>query len=577
MAKGKFLISIVTALYLSTSVQASANDGGAIVGGLLGIFAGAVAADMARKNQRAHERQQYRQQKNAELIAARAEVQRRLNDLGFNAGYPDGVYGPQTRQAIAAFQDSIGANSDGKITKDQIAILYEKSDQGYAQQQYANNEPQTQPTYGQQNAAPAIGYNAPAQAYVQPQSQAQALTSEAWEEPEAPIAQQNGTGGTATAYVDPANPQYAQAGQAGAQAWEEPDAPGTTSSAPTASTQPVANPVDGVMNTIAEAVCNDNSALFESVRSFVQANVVTKEQVSKKIRETYPTCVVRGYKNSLKMLVEFEGMDATFPIWLVSTDYHHGDSTYMSFDHAAIRSKDSSYVLMTANYAQLSIHLNSYMYYNRPDSDVNRILEQNVNKRDCLGYPPLYYAATNKNWDMIKWLIEKGANPNLIVPYTVRDVGFLEEAVEKSIPITTIGNNSKGYGLKSQYSCVDNGPSAALMNSYKSNNELVPLWTFLARALSTNETSDSNAYFLSRVMPMVPSVPRTTIPDLMDLSEWRPNVNYQQHLDIVKAFVAKGADINAPTREDGTPIKIWVAHQIQPNALQQLLAIGARM
>ena len=41
-------------------------------------------------------------------------IQQRLNQRGFNAGSPDGVAGPMTRAAIAAFQRSAGLTADGQ-------------------------------------------------------------------------------------------------------------------------------------------------------------------------------------------------------------------------------------------------------------------------------------------------------------------------------------------------------------------------------------------------------------------------------------------------------------------------------
>lgn len=40
-------------------------------------------------------------------------VQERLRDLGYSAGVPDGVYGPQTRSAIQAFQAASGLDESG--------------------------------------------------------------------------------------------------------------------------------------------------------------------------------------------------------------------------------------------------------------------------------------------------------------------------------------------------------------------------------------------------------------------------------------------------------------------------------
>ncbi len=41
-------------------------------------------------------------------------IQQRLNERGFNAGVPDGIAGPQTRSAIAAFQSASGFAPDGQ-------------------------------------------------------------------------------------------------------------------------------------------------------------------------------------------------------------------------------------------------------------------------------------------------------------------------------------------------------------------------------------------------------------------------------------------------------------------------------
>lgn len=57
-----------------------------------------------------------------------AELQRRLNTLGFYDSEVDGLYGEQTRNAVAAFQRSVGLNPDGLInftTWDRIQEAYQ--------------------------------------------------------------------------------------------------------------------------------------------------------------------------------------------------------------------------------------------------------------------------------------------------------------------------------------------------------------------------------------------------------------------------------------------------------------------
>lgn len=59
-------------------------------------------------------------------IAAREErraIQGALNSFGFDAGTPDGVFGPRTRSAVSAYQEVIGAPTTGELTADQQRVL----------------------------------------------------------------------------------------------------------------------------------------------------------------------------------------------------------------------------------------------------------------------------------------------------------------------------------------------------------------------------------------------------------------------------------------------------------------------
>lgn len=47
-----------------------------------------------------------------------AELQRRLNELGFAAGRPDGLFGPQTDIALREFQRGVGVDADGTCGPD---------------------------------------------------------------------------------------------------------------------------------------------------------------------------------------------------------------------------------------------------------------------------------------------------------------------------------------------------------------------------------------------------------------------------------------------------------------------------
>ncbi|MCI0329966.1 MAG: peptidoglycan-binding protein [candidate division Zixibacteria bacterium] len=55
-------------------------------------------------------------------------VQARLNNLGFNCGAVDGIFGPKTKEALKAFQSSVGLEISGQIdqaTRDQLCQLHD--------------------------------------------------------------------------------------------------------------------------------------------------------------------------------------------------------------------------------------------------------------------------------------------------------------------------------------------------------------------------------------------------------------------------------------------------------------------
>ncbi len=50
-------------------------------------------------------------------------VQSRLNEIGFDLGPADGIYGPKTKKAIMEFQNSKNLKVDGKISNKLIGEL----------------------------------------------------------------------------------------------------------------------------------------------------------------------------------------------------------------------------------------------------------------------------------------------------------------------------------------------------------------------------------------------------------------------------------------------------------------------
>lgn len=63
--------------------------------------------------------------------AERRAVQRRLALAGHDAGVPDGVFGPVTREAIAAYQRNEGLAGTGYVEPATLALLAEQTEEAY--------------------------------------------------------------------------------------------------------------------------------------------------------------------------------------------------------------------------------------------------------------------------------------------------------------------------------------------------------------------------------------------------------------------------------------------------------------
>jgi peptidoglycan hydrolase-like protein with peptidoglycan-binding domain len=51
------------------------------------------------------------------------QVQQKLNDLGYNAGQVDGIWGPNTKSAITNFQHSKGLQATGRLDENTANAL----------------------------------------------------------------------------------------------------------------------------------------------------------------------------------------------------------------------------------------------------------------------------------------------------------------------------------------------------------------------------------------------------------------------------------------------------------------------
>lgn len=129
--------AFIMAAFLSTSLSATSAraDAGDFLGGVAVGVGGTLLLQHATKQskqnrartttRRAAPKRSY-VSSIAYVYTTREEardLQRRLNQLGFNAGTPDGISGKRTRAAIRAFQRSIGSAVTGTLSEQDIAEL----------------------------------------------------------------------------------------------------------------------------------------------------------------------------------------------------------------------------------------------------------------------------------------------------------------------------------------------------------------------------------------------------------------------------------------------------------------------
>lgn len=193
----KTISKILTASVVSTSLMVPAAYAGSrdfIGGAAVGIGGTLLLQQLNKKNknvQKKRTRSNNPRKKNtvqsvsgsniAEVPTTRdqaRDMQRRLNQLGFDAGTPDGIAGKRTRAAVSGFQYSIGSAQTGKLSQSDISILIQSTSQqaadiGSAYQ--ANNQAfPIAPPLGQNSAFPgapspaALGQNGGNTVYPEP-------------------------------------------------------------------------------------------------------------------------------------------------------------------------------------------------------------------------------------------------------------------------------------------------------------------------------------------------------------------------------------------------------------------------
>jgi hypothetical protein len=117
----RFTLAAIGLVAAMAPAHASERD---LVLGIIGAIASGIQQQAAREQRQPSPGFVSRPHEDYERLLLRQEIQRRLGLLGFNPGPADGVFGPRTRQAIAEFQTSIGRNPSGKISEEEIRVLY---------------------------------------------------------------------------------------------------------------------------------------------------------------------------------------------------------------------------------------------------------------------------------------------------------------------------------------------------------------------------------------------------------------------------------------------------------------------
>lgn len=100
---------LATSLAFTAGTAAQAND--ALVGGIIGGIIGGAIINETSKN-----RTTRRTVVASPTREANREVQVALNHFGFDAGVPDGAFGPRTRTAISQYQMVLGYVPTGQLT-----------------------------------------------------------------------------------------------------------------------------------------------------------------------------------------------------------------------------------------------------------------------------------------------------------------------------------------------------------------------------------------------------------------------------------------------------------------------------
>lgn len=332
----------------------------------------------------------------------------------------------------------------------------------------------------------------------------------------------------------------------------------------------VESSANAVMNAmISEAVCSNDERKLQSVKAIIDAGALDKNAAIAAVDASIRMCATAS-ETPRTFLLSLAGNDISIPYWMDLSGYRQGKAGDLRFGHVPLEREGSFRLLVTGTYPQMVMTTSfgtSDQTYFKDDAAFARLAAAAVNKRDCLGFTPLFYASSMENFDFLKWLLDNGADPDMPVPFATNGPG---------LPVEAVGQSDSGGRAFAQYECADNGPSAALMESYRTNDELVPVWTYALRQINA-APGKANFKIIAEMLAKVSSVPATTLADVIDSKSWDIDVNAEEDVAMIKLLAEKGADLNAPLRDGRRPMASWIQQGINPESLRQLMFIGARL
>ncbi|AXS40699.1 peptidoglycan-binding domain-containing protein [Breoghania sp. L-A4] len=167
--------TIAAAILALTTGSAHAGAGEFIAGVAVGAIGKTIIDHATRNNNNGGRRQNVRRTTPQESAASRAErarvrqetveVQTRLGMLGFDPGPVDGAMGRQTRTAIREFQASIGHRVTGRLSEEQLAILYSRTNEPVSPTEANYQMPPSPPPYQPAPQRVELPENAPRDTY----------------------------------------------------------------------------------------------------------------------------------------------------------------------------------------------------------------------------------------------------------------------------------------------------------------------------------------------------------------------------------------------------------------------------